>query len=136
MKAGGELLKTAFAEGIWKQYIGTFISTPSEIRIGPNSIDITLHYTILVPDANMTLDLRDHTTCHYAEHHMDPDNGWVIFPHGFILGAVNERFNTDAPLKIGYTDRGMGDLRDVFFTQEVHGLSHSYMSCTVCSNQL
>lgn len=131
MKAGGELLKEVFGCGIWKQYIGTELSNPSKIKIGPNSIDLTLHCTILVPDANMTLDLRDHTTCHYAEHHLDAVDGWVIFPHGFILGAVNERFDSDASLQIGYTDLGMGDMRDVFFTQEVHGRS-TLGRCGLC----
>jgi len=130
MKAGGELLKTVFGSGIWKQYIGTVLSDPNEIMVGPNSVDVTLHHTILVPDANMTLDLKDHTTCHYGEHHMDHDNGWVIFPHGFILGAVNERFNSDAPIRITQTT-SFRDSTDVYFTQEVHGRS-TLGRCGLC----
>ncbi|MEK0324356.1 MAG: hypothetical protein QQN63_01525 [Nitrosopumilus sp.] len=129
MKAGGELLKTVFEAGIWKQYIGTELSYPGEIKVGPNSVDVTLHCTILVPDANMTLDLKDHTTCHYSEHHMD-GSGWVIFPHGFILGAVNERFDSDAPIRITQTN-SFRDSTDVYFTQEVHGRS-TLGRCGLC----
>ena len=130
MKAGGDLLKTAFLNGAWKAYRGMDPIRPVKLMIGPNSIDVTLHDTIQIPDSNMTLDLKDPDTCHYGEYQMASD-GFTLFPHAFVLGALNERFDSVAPLSIIYTDQRRGNYRDVFFTQEVHGRS-TLGRCGLC----
>lgn len=130
MKAGGELLKRAFNDGIWDAFCGNIPINPKDLQIGANSIDVTLHSTILIPDANQWLDLRKPSSCHYSEHNIHND-GWVIFPHGFLLGAVNERFDTEAPLSIDFTNTGKSNLKEVLFTQEVHGRS-TLGRCGLC----
>lgn len=130
MKAGGNLLQAAFLNGTWKAYRGMELIRPFKIMIGPNSIDVTLHCKIQIPDANMTLDLKDPDTCHYGEFIM-PVEGFVLFPHAFILGALNERFDTVAPLLINYSGNVSGPLRNEFFTQEVHGRS-TIGRCGLC----
>ncbi len=127
MKAGGALLSRAFANDIWTAYKGHDIIYPDDLKIGANSIDVTLNEKLLSPDANMTLDLRKPETCHYRTHTMT-EEGWVLFPHAFVLGAVNERFDTDEPLFISFAN---ADKRKVLFTQEVHGRS-TLGRCGLC----
>lgn len=130
MKAGGDLLKTAFLNGAWKAYRGMEPIRPCELMIGPNSIDVTLHDTLQIPDSNITLDLKDPDTCHYGEYQMASD-GFTLFPHAFVLGALNERFDTVAPLILGFTGKINGPLKNVVFTQEVHGRS-TLGRCGLC----
>lgn len=122
MKAGQEVLVNAFDSGEWKAYNNKNRVATADLLIGANSIDVTLHPDILIPDANQWLDLRKPQTCHYHKHTMFAD-GWVLFPHGFILGAVNERFDCDNPLIIWR--------RKYLFVQEVHGKS-TLGRCGLC----
>lgn len=130
MKAGGALLSRAFANDTWIAYIGHDIIHPADLKIGPNSINVTLNSTILIPDANQWLDLKKASTCHYNEFEMAED-GYVLFPHGFVLGAVNERFDCDKALSIPFTNTGSNNLKDILFAQEVHGRS-TLGRCGLC----
>lgn len=122
MKAGKVLLQDAFDLGDWKAFRHVTCIKPSELSIGPNSIDVTLHPIILIPDAVEWLDLKKPETCHYGAYCMKED-GWVIFPHCFLLGAANERFECDAPLTIYGHNK--------FFVQEMHGIS-TLGRCGLC----
>lgn len=130
MKAGGNLLQAAFLNGAWKAYRGMELIRPVDLMVGPNSIDTTLHDTLQIPDSNTALDLKDPSTCHYGEYQMASD-GFTLFPHAFVLGSLNERFDTIAPLLLNYSGHASGPLRNVFFTQEVHGRS-TLGRCGLC----
>ena len=130
MKAGGELLRRAFNSDAWVAYIGDDVINPDDLDIGPNSIDVSLHKDILLPDSNKPLDLRRPETCHYAKHTMT-NEGWIVYPHSFILAATRERFDCRSPLTLAFTNVGSANLKDVFFTQEVHGRS-TIGRCGLC----
>lgn len=116
MKAGGKLLKEAFNHSYWVAYVGEEPIHPDDLRIGPNSINVTLNEKLLIPDANQWLDLKDPSTCHYNDYVMETE-GYVLFPMGFVLGAVNERFDCNSPLKVSHHAKA------IYFAQEVHGRS-------------
>lgn len=130
MKAGGELLKRTFDNDIWTAYIDHEPIHPSDLKIGPNSINVTLSEHLLTPDANQWLDLKKPETCHYNELTMESE-GYVLFPMGFVLGSVNERFDCDAPLYIPFTNTGSNNLKQILFVQEVHGRS-TLGRCGLC----
>ena len=130
MKAGGALLKRVFDEEIWEAFEGHDLIHPDDLKIGPNSINVTLSRHLLMPDANQWLDLKKPETCHYNSIVMK-DDGFVLFPMGFVLGSVNERFECDTPLYIPFTNTGSSNLKQIKFAQEVHGRS-TLGRCGLC----
>lgn len=105
MKLGGIALARQFQTGNWRAYRNNNLMDPNDVEklIGPNSIDVTLHEKLLVieyvnPQGEPWLCPED---CVIDPHDPDsiiwkeviiPEEGYVLGPNDFVLGAVNERF--------------------------------------------
>ena len=108
MKLGGEVLEGLFESATWRAYRGEELMPFSEIKklIGPNSIDVTLGNTFLLPVMSKAgiinlgcqeVDPRDPKTLEWDSVTADEI---VLYPGGFMLGAVRERFICEALISI------------------------------------
>jgi len=134
--AGGLLLKRLFSEdGPWKAYDGPSgrrLYTP-DLRIGPNSVDVTLGRTLL-SDRRAPwhdVDLAQPGAFNYQELALDewfdvgqrtygeppPEGTFYLGPKECCLGFVRERFVVDASVWSEYTRRSM------FFKTNIDGRS-------------
>jgi dCTP deaminase len=119
MKLGGEALLEQFHTGNWRAYRNNDLIEFEELRnlIGPNSIDVTLHKTVLLPAQNqegentplVSLGNEDPKQRVVDPHNPDAlkwisgdieEKGFAMQPGGFILAAVQERFVCSAPVII------------------------------------
>lgn len=123
MQLGGEALTHAFAEDKWKAYKGKKRLRVNDLHIGPNSIDCTLHPKLLVPQMQYgwepvgdgrqktkrvsVVDMREEGSIDWDESIMD-DDGFVLDPGTFVLGAVQERFDCIDPLHLPISIAGPG----------------------------
>lgn len=118
MKLGGIALARQFQTGNWRAYKNNNLMDPSDVEklIGPNSIDVTLHEKLLViknvspqnerwlcPE-DCVIDPHDPDSIEWEEVTI-PEEGYILGPSDFVLGAVNERFVCSDPIAIslGYT---------------------------------
>jgi dCTP deaminase len=104
MKLGGEVLAELFRSTTWRGYRGSEPMAWPEIEplIGPNSIDVTLGNTFLIPRADgvVGVDPRDAASLSW-ETVVVPDGDIIVMnPTTFMLGSVRERFVCDAPVTI------------------------------------
>lgn len=121
MKLGGKALLWQFTSGSWRAYRHNDLIEIEELKklIGPNSIDVTLHQSILLPqgqianDAATMMSMLD-PTVQQSFVPVDPHNpesiswikgdikptGFVLPVNGFVLGAVRERFVCHEPVEI------------------------------------
>jgi dCTP deaminase len=87
-------IKDNFRTGAWKAFRSDKRLEPAEIdalRIGPNSIDVTLHQRLLLPESNQSvINPLYPESLHWQEALADQ---FLLSPGGFVLGAVNERFD-------------------------------------------
>lgn len=116
MKLSSQALNEAFARNLWKAYRGDTRIHPNDIKVGPNSIDVSLHAKLLYPwpgDTNLPppdffpagafamaswlVDPRVPSTLQWGAYTMG-DEGVVLRPGDFVLGAARERFDCDEPL--------------------------------------
>lgn len=104
MKLAGDHIRDALNCGIWKAYRRNQPITSDDLKIGPNSVDVTLHPKLLIPRPNGLhhhvygwVDVRDPEAIEWDEVIMD-SRGYVLKPGQFILGAVQERFECHEPI--------------------------------------
>lgn len=97
MKAGSELILHAFSHGVWTAHRNDNLLGHAEIVdiLGPNSVDVTLCNTFLIPGAQGVVDLFDATTLSWTERRTEI---YDLAPGAFVLGAVRERFNCTTPI--------------------------------------
>lgn len=93
MSLSKELLEEQFATGNW-----TLHKTYPELEthIGQNSIDVTFSPHIVIPDGDFYI---------YSTLGDEPEQGYYLAPHQFILGAVNERIDCSNPIIIDGVER-------------------------------
>jgi len=114
MILGHNALATAFKSGTWAAYRGNTQLSLADLAIGPNSIDVTLHPSLLVPQAPLgIIDPFNPDSLTWSA--VQVSNNPVIYPGQFRLGAAQERFNCDAPLVI--------DGQETFFAPMYDGRS-------------
>lgn len=66
------------------------------LKIGPNSVDVTLYNKLMyMSTMGGPVDPHDEKSCRWIQTTI-PEDGWELKPGAFVLGSVNERFNTDA----------------------------------------
>lgn len=118
MKLSSHALNEAFAKGLWKAYRGDERIAAPDIKVGPNSVDVTLHAKLLFPwpgdltlpppdffptgayrNAGYTVDPRVPSSLQWASHTMGTE-GVLLRPRDFVLGAARERFDCDEPLTL------------------------------------
>lgn len=117
MILSGRLIKEVLSSGVWK------CNTPhSSLTVGPNSVDVTLCKTILVPNfgdnehytkildpiANKIYCRSPHGNSEYDLSERDlfsektiSSEGFVLAPGKFILASVNESFDCQNPIYDG-----------------------------------
>ena len=95
MKLGRVIIESLVQSDIWQVYKKDRKLTVSELKINPNSVDVTLHEDFLIPLTKTVVDpLVD--TISYAKH----TGEFILMPGAFVLGAVNERFVCSKPIYI------------------------------------
>lgn len=111
MKLGGIALARQFQSGNWRAYRNNNLMDPNDVEklIGPNSIDVTLHEKLLVIDSvspqgerwlcpeDCVIDPHDPDSITWKEV-IIPEEGYILGPNDFVLGAVNERFVCSDPV--------------------------------------
>jgi dCTP deaminase len=93
MILGGEGIKHAFTEGPWKAFRGTSLLAIQELKINPNSVDVTLGNVFLIPKKRKVVDSRRGLEWDrwVADQHIQLD------PGDFLLGVTRERFDCTTP---------------------------------------
>jgi deoxycytidine triphosphate deaminase len=126
MKLGGKAILDQFSTGNWSALRG---DTPIpvdelEVIVGPNSVDVTLHPTLLAPVADWVVNPRDAASLAWRPIEI-PAEGYVLQPREFLLGAVRERFvcSRQAPLRDFNVDRGDATQRFGLFAPMYEGRS-------------
>ncbi len=108
MKLGGNAIEQALRDGVWHAYVGDKEISHKDLRIGPNSVDVTLHRRILIPNmpSRGPLDpCRDAGSIQWMECDCAGADGFRLEPGQFVLGAVRERFYCSAPIRV-FHDNG------------------------------
>ena len=103
MKLGGEILSELFQSAQWRAYIGDDLMPWAAVEplIGPNSIDVTLGDTFLIPVAGqVAVDPRDPESLHWETITIKEGEAINIHPGAFMLGSVNERFVCEAAVEV------------------------------------
>lgn len=132
MKLSNRHIREALKSWQWRAYRGETALDPDTLQIGPNSVDITLHPKLLYPlpgfltpaqvaEAKMPprccpgfftdVDPRKPETLQWGTHDMT-DEGMIIWPGQFLLGAATERFDCDKPLDLDGGTTGFQNTRD------------------------
>lgn len=109
MQLGGNAIEQALRDGVWHAWMGDKELSVADLKIGPNSVDVTLHRKLLLPFSGhrMAVDpCRHGANLHWEEADCSGEPGFRLEPGQFILGAVRERFVCSAPL---VTYRPVGD---------------------------
>lgn len=106
MKLGGEILSELFKTATWRAYIGDDLMPWAAVEplIGPNSIDVTLGDTFLVPKVGpggvIHVDPRNDATLIWEKLVVSSCDALVLDPGMFVLAAVRERFVCEAAVEI------------------------------------
>lgn len=89
-----------FAAGKWHYYHRGIQSDWQDLRIGPNSIDLTLHPTVyeIEPLAGVPVRLRQAGSYLARQLQPDEDGGLALTPGRLYVAAVNEAFEGDQAL--------------------------------------
>lgn len=95
MKLGSLALKNALASGSLRAYRGERVLGEKDLIIGPNSIDVTLHPTLLIPKWLRPIDPRQPATEEEMWNRRTIDSVHELQPGHFVLGAASERFACD-----------------------------------------
>lgn len=100
MKLGGHAIEAQLKSGNWRAYRGEALLRPADLKIGPNSVDVTLHPKILVPAmwGIERVDLKQADSVRWAPVVFDEGRGFELATGQFILASVNERFVCEAPV--------------------------------------
>lgn len=100
MILGHHAIKAAF-DTVWFASRGSEVLGIERLKIGANSVDVTLHEEILVP--NVTRDIVDPCS-NQSEILFDHavTNRTILKPGDFLLGSVNERFDCSFPFNSKY----------------------------------
>jgi dCTP deaminase len=118
MILGGKYIRHAFDEGIWTAYRDGQQVDSSALKIGPNSIDVSLSNGFMWVDAASktgVIDVYDEAalTTTFEEHES------IVLEEGdFVLASTRERFNSNKPLSV--LSSSLPDLR---FKQDIDGRS-------------
>lgn len=127
MKLGGEALSELFKTATWRAYKGDVLLRWEEVAplIGPNSIDVTLGDTFLIPSSNLdTVDPRDADSLKWETVKAEPGSAVNFHPGAFMLGCVNERFVCEAAAEVhDYHPHGGVNLRKALFAPMYEGRS-------------
>jgi dCTP deaminase len=103
MKLGGEILSELFKTATWRAYKGEALLKWEEVEplIGPNSIDVTLSSTFLIPSSTLdAVDPRDAGTLKWETVKATEGTAVNFHPGAFMLGSVNERFVCEAAVDV------------------------------------
>lgn len=98
MPLSSKTMESAFATGLWKAYgPDNTLLKPSQLKMGPHSIDVTLAKTVLVPfrPNDATLDPLKADSLRAMKHDIRRPLGFAINPGEFILACVQQRFEAD-----------------------------------------
>ena len=111
MLVDGHTIAEQFNAGSWKAYRDNQPVKAEDLKIGPNSIDVTLGDHLLVRDPTLerVIDPYDQSTARYVR--VDPVTvthgfgpGFVLMPNTLYLGFVRERFEARSPIRLPATD--------------------------------
>jgi dCTP deaminase len=101
MTLGKEQILKALKSNTWKAYKNNILIDADSLTIGPNSIDVTLHPSLLasaLPSGYTCID--PHNPNSIAWFSKNVDSLGAFSPGEFLLGATNERVDCSAPLII------------------------------------
>lgn len=117
MRLGGQAITRAIDERTWSVYRGKERLTSADLKIGPNSVDLTLGRFFLIPKVSLfAVDPERETQEELFEPLESP--GLTLGVGDFCLAAVQERFDCSNPLLIA--DPGS---RHAQFVSQVDGRS-------------
>lgn len=111
-----DIIQDAFDRRLWKAFHGREEIASSQLKVGTNSIDVTLSKFFICPIANLGtgyIDLRDTETLRTVP--MVEKSELHIRPGEFYLGCTNERFETDMSLRVNF--------EETYWVQMCHGRS-------------
>lgn len=139
MKLSSAYIKEAINSGTWEAYKGEKRLLSSDLHIGPNSVDVTLHRKLLITTSHHPFDPANGGP-EWTAVYCDGPEGFRLTPDIFVLGAVNERFVCHEPLAIRHAMctgdvkyiRGY-DYRRAYFTTMYEGRS-TIARCGVMSH--
>ena len=97
MILGTHDLRECFRDGgPWEAFKNGQKVNSEDLRIGPNSIDVTLHNKILIPNNKTCIDPYDKHTSLFTQHTIH-NNGYLLGYGKSILASTNERFDCTIP---------------------------------------
>ena len=127
MILSGKEITQALDDGLWKAWRNNTAIQSSELKINPHSVDVTLCDKFAVVMTHWDcgyIDPRDESSmqCNIKQvGHFD------LKPGQFILGAVQERFDCDAPVEVWFRQKWHHNNPDhitpMHFTQKYDGRS-------------
>jgi deoxycytidine triphosphate deaminase len=101
MKLGGFAIENQFRSGNWRAYSGETLLSASDLKIGPNSVDVTLSPKLLIPNmwgSEFVDPLRQGSV--FWEPVTFDERGYRLETYQFLLASVNERFVCDAEVLV------------------------------------
>lgn len=121
MLIAADVLEEQFKLGIWEAYRDKIRVNTGLLKINPHSIDVTLAPIIRhvkVADGYEAIDPFDPASISYDTHAI-PEEGFIIKPGDFVLGASLERFETTNPIDCD----GSRGKKKTYVTQHYDGRS-------------
>jgi dCTP deaminase len=108
MLVDGHTIEQQLINGKWKAFRDGRPATAGHLKIGSNSIDVTLGDKLLVRESNSFIDPYDPSTAQYREIFPtdadEHDPYFMLMPNTLYLGFVRERFEVREPVAIPVTD--------------------------------
>ena len=102
----GYTIKRALDEGTWKAYRNNSKIGSADLKIGANSVDITLGSKMLIPCLNDdVIDVVDYEkNLEWVDKPEYKPGKFLMLPGTFALAAAQERFDVSASIKVDMSD--------------------------------